>query len=51
MALTTHGAHTHAHDHESHVHGGPKLYGLVLGGLLLLTVITVAASMIDWGSG
>lgn len=52
MALTTHSGHTqaHAHDHEPHVHGGPKLYGAVLGALLFLTVITVAASMIDWGS-
>ena len=41
---------THAHDHEAHVHGGPKLYGMVLGALLVLTVITVAASMIDSGS-
>jgi len=51
MALTTHGATTHAHNHEPHPHGGPKLYGAVLAGLLVLTVITVAASTIDWGGG
>src|SRR3954467_13672978 len=51
MALTTHGATTHAHDHESHLHGGPKLYGAGLAGLLGRTVNTVAASTIDWGGG
>jgi cytochrome c oxidase subunit 4 len=51
MALNTHGAHAQAHDHEHHVHGGPKLYGAVLGALLFLTVVTVGASMIDFGGG
>ena len=50
MALNTEAAHTQAHSHE-HVHGGPKIYGAVLGGLLVLTVITVGASYIDWGGG
>jgi caa(3)-type oxidase subunit IV len=51
MALDTSTAQTHAHDHEPHVHGGPKLYAAILGALLVLTVITVGASMIDWGGG
>jgi len=54
MALDTHAAHTHAHghhDHEQHLHGGPKVYGAILAALLVLTVITVAASTIDWGGG
>jgi cytochrome c oxidase subunit IV len=37
----------HAHEHD---HGGPKLYAIILGSLLVLTVITVAASRIDFGS-
>jgi len=36
-------------DH-THVHGGPKLYALVLAALLVLTAITVAASRINFGS-
>jgi cytochrome c oxidase subunit IV len=36
-------------DH-THVHGGPKLYALILTALLLLTAITVAASRINFGS-
>jgi cytochrome c oxidase subunit 4 len=48
MALDTH---AHAHHHETHVHGGPKMYGAVLAALLVLTVITVLASRIDWGTG
>jgi cytochrome c oxidase subunit IV len=51
MALNTEAAHTHAHSEEIHVHGGPKVYAAVLGGLLVLTVITVGASYIDWGGG
>ena len=50
MALNTSGAHTQAHDHESHVHGGPKLYGAILGALMFLTVVTVGASMVNFGS-
>jgi cytochrome c oxidase subunit IV len=51
MALNTEAAHTQAHSEEIHVHGGPKIYAAVLGGLLVLTVITVGASYIDWGGG
>jgi cytochrome c oxidase subunit 4 len=51
MALNTHAAHAQAHDHEPHIHGGPKLYGAVLAALLFLTVVTVGASMIDFGGG
>jgi cytochrome c oxidase subunit IV len=50
MALNTSGAHAQAHDHEPHVHGGPKLYGAILGALLFLTVVTVGASTINFGS-
>jgi cytochrome c oxidase subunit 4 len=39
----------HTHD-QPHVHGGPKLYALVLAALLILTAITVAASRINFGS-
>ena len=35
------------HDEE---HGGPKLYAAILGALLFLTFITVAASRLDVGS-
>jgi len=51
MALTTNPAHLHAHEGEKHLHGGPKVYGAVLAALLVLTVITILASTIDWGSG
>jgi cytochrome c oxidase subunit IV len=47
MALE-HSGHTHAEEH--HVHGGPKLYMAVLAALLVLTVITVFASQINFGS-
>ena len=40
----------HSHAHEHHVHGGPKVYGAVLAALFALTVITVIASKIDFGS-
>ena len=50
MALNTQAAHAQAHDHEHLVHGGPKLYLAVLAGLLFLTVITVGASYINFGS-
>jgi cytochrome c oxidase subunit 4 len=40
-------AHTAA---EHHAHGGPKIYALILGALLVLTAITVAASRINFGS-
>jgi cytochrome c oxidase subunit 4 len=45
---TAAGAHAGEHNH---VHGGPKLYGAVLGALLFLTAITVGASYINWGEG
>lgn len=50
-SLNTDAAHAQAHDHEHHIHGGPKLYGAVLGALLFLTVVTVGASMVDFGGG
>jgi cytochrome c oxidase subunit 4 len=39
---------THSHKHE---HGGAAIYTRTLAALLLLTVITVGASYIDFGSG
>jgi cytochrome c oxidase subunit 4 len=50
MALDTHAAHTHGATHD-HVHGGPKIYGAVFGALVFLTVVTVGASYIHFGSG
>jgi cytochrome c oxidase subunit 4 len=41
----------HSHTEHHHVHGGPKVYLAVLLGLLVLTLITVGASRIDFGSG
>lgn len=38
-----------SHSAEHHV-TGPKTYAAVLGGLLLLTIITVYASYLDFGS-
>jgi cytochrome c oxidase subunit 4 len=35
---------------STHVHGGPKLYAAVLGALLALTGITVAASYVHFGA-
>lgn len=43
-------ANPHQHE-EPHVHGWPKLYALILGALLVLTVVTVGASYINFGSG
>ncbi len=42
--------HSHHSHEEHHVHGGPKIYLIVLSVLLALTIITVAASRIDFGS-
>jgi len=47
---------THAQTHSlsedpHHEHGGPKIYAAVLGGLLVLTIITVAASYVNFGTG
>jgi len=39
-------AHAEAHAH----HPGPKTYAAVLGALLVLTVITVSAAYVDFGS-
>jgi cytochrome c oxidase subunit IV len=50
MALDTHAAHTHAATHD-HIHGGPKIYAAVFGALVFLTVVTVGASYIHFGSG
>ncbi|MDZ4798126.1 MAG: cytochrome C oxidase subunit IV family protein [Bryobacteraceae bacterium] len=49
--LDTSHAHTHAANDDGHEHGGPKVYAAVLAALLLLTVITVGASYIDFGGG
>ena len=38
----------HGHDHEAH---GIRNYAMVLGALLVLTVVTVLASRIQFGSG
>jgi cytochrome c oxidase subunit IV len=51
MALTTNAPTAHTHEEGKHLHGGPKVYGAVLAALLVLTVITVLASTIDWGGG
>jgi cytochrome c oxidase subunit 4 len=39
----------HTAEHNHHV-TGPKTYAAVLGGLLVLTVVTVYASYLDFGS-
>ena len=44
-------AHEHTHDdHAAHAHGGIKQYAAVLSALLVLTVITVGASYLDFGA-
>jgi cytochrome c oxidase subunit 4 len=49
--MAQHANHANAHLlDEQHVHGGPKIYAAVLVALLILTVITVGASMINFGS-
>lgn len=40
---------SHTADHAVHV-TGPKTYGAVLGALLVLTVVTVLASYVDFGA-
>ena len=42
---------THAHTEHDHSHGGPKVYALVFAALIVLTVVTVGASYINWGTG
>ena len=37
-------------EHVSHSHGGARLYTTVLGGLIALTILTVAAAGINFGS-
>ena len=49
-------SHSHEHTHNGHgeaehSHGSMKMYAAVLGALLVLTVITVGASYLDFGSG
>lgn len=39
----------HSNDHANHV-TGPKTYAAVLGALLVLTIVTVQASYLDFGS-
>lgn len=41
-----------AHDNTTHEHshGGPKVYALTLGALLVLTIITVYVASFDFGS-
>lgn len=43
--------HSDTHEHgEHHVHGGPAVYSTVLIALLILTIVTVGASRIDFGA-
>ncbi len=42
---------THTSTHDNHDANAPKIYAAVLGTLLILTFITVAASKIQFGSG
>jgi cytochrome c oxidase subunit 4 len=51
MALDTTAAHNQAAGEHQHLHGGPKIYAAVFGALVFLTVITVGASYVNWGSG
>lgn len=52
--MSTHTTDTHHsgshHEGGHHLHGGPKVYSIVLAALLTLTIITVGASKIDFGS-
>jgi cytochrome c oxidase subunit 4 len=48
MSDTTH-THSAAHGHDDA--NAPKVYAAVLGALLILTFITVAASKVQFGSG
>ncbi|BDC48224.1 hypothetical protein F183_A05400 [Bryobacterales bacterium F-183] len=50
MQATHDASHDHHGEHEGHSHGGLKQYLAVLGALLVLTVITVGASYLDFGS-
>lgn len=48
MSQQNHDPHSSHAGH--HLHGGPKVYGIVLAILLALTLITIGASKIDFGS-
>lgn len=50
MHATRDDSHDYHSDHEAHSHGGLKQYLAVLGALLVLTIITVGASYLDFGS-
>ena len=39
-----------AHEHATHQHGGPKIFGITLAALLVLTVITVIVAGFDLGN-
>ena len=43
--------HTHTQEHAEHDHGGAGVYVKTLLALLFLTIVTVGASYIDFGSG
>ncbi len=49
--MSTHTEHTHDHHAHSHPEDGAGVYVKTLIALLILTVITVGASYIDFGSG
>ena len=48
--MSTHATTVHSAGSHPHVHGGPRIYAAVLAALLALTVITVAASYVNFGS-
>lgn len=52
MQATHHDSHHHQHhgEHAHHPHDGFKQYLAVLGALLVLTMITVGASYLDFGA-
>ena len=53
MSHHTHDTHHHDTDHDAgavHLHGGPRVYGTVLAFLLALTLLTIGASKINFGS-
>lgn len=50
MHATRDDSHDYHSEHEGHSHGGFKQYAAVLAALLVLTVITVGASYLDFGS-
>ena len=42
---------TQEHTHVEHAHGGSGIYVKTLAALLFLTVVTIGASYVDFGSG